>query len=260
MDKLVFRIKLLLHYLVRGKSRYYIHSPFVYDFCCNVLGGLSNREIEEKIIRIKKHYTGNRDILKLKELGAGKQGVYEVSVKDYLHRTAITNKYGRLLYHLVRHYSIEHVVETGTALGISTSWMALANKNTQIDTIEGNQALCSASEVMFSETGINQVIIHHGLVSDKLIGLINPIRPKTLLFIDAHHTGEATLKYFEIIKPNVLYDTIIVFDDINYSADMQYAWKNIVNDQQVTLAINLYRMGVIFFNPALSKQEFYLYY
>ncbi|MFN5069034.1 MAG: class I SAM-dependent methyltransferase, partial [Bacteroidota bacterium] len=55
-------------------------------------------------------------------------------------------------------------------------------------------------------------------------------------------------------------DTIVVFDDINYSAEMNDAWKTIICDERVTLSLNLFRIGVIFFNPSLSKQNFSLYY
>lgn len=216
--------------------------------------------INEKISSIKKHYLKTNETLELIEYGAGKQGHYTMSAGQYMQRTAISDKYGRLLHQLVRYYSVNHVIETGTALGISSAWMALANPNVFINTIEANAALCNMSESTFSKFNINNIKVHHGLVADVLPEIIKTLKPQTLIFIDAHHTAEATLRYFNMMKPYLLQDVIMVFDDINYSPEMFNAWKKIVGDEQVTLSINLYRMGVIFFNPALSKQEFYLYY
>jgi hypothetical protein len=44
---------------------------------------------------------------------------------------------------------------------------------------------------------------------------------------------------------------IFVFDDINWSKGMNYAWNEIKNDDQVNFTIDLYKQGVV----VLGKKE-----
>ncbi len=260
MRSVIYRIRLYIYYLIKGKSRYYIHSPFVYDFCRFVLLKKTTSKNKQTIDEIKSYYHNHNLPLELEELGAGKKTTYVISTSDYLTRTAVTDKYGSLLQHIIEYYKIECVIETGTALGISAAWMAQANTSPQIHTIDGNRDLCTAAEKMFSNFNLNKVHTYHGTIIQTLPKLYSLIGDKTMIYLDAHHTGEASIEYFNMLKPFLRKDSVLVLDDINYSKDMHQAWKEIISDSSVTLSINLFRMGVIFFNPALSKQEFYLYY
>lgn len=193
-------------------------------------------------------------------MGAGNQSHHRTTVTQYFKKTAISNKYGYILTRIVEHYNVKQIIETGTGLGMSSCWMALASTNPHVQSIEGNIELIEYVRKLTSNMSITAIELHHGSVDDLLPTLVKDIREGTLLFLDANHTAAATLRYFNIIIPFVKDDTIIVFDDINYSADMQMAWHTIIKHQRVTLSVNLYRMGVIFFRPELSKQEFYLYH
>jgi len=63
-----------------------------------------------------------------------------------------------------------------------------------------------------------------------------------------------------MIKNNLHDNSVYIMDDINWSEDMNKAWNDIKKDKNVTISIDLFRMGVLFFNPSLSKQNFILRY
>ncbi len=59
--------------------------------------------------------------------------------------------------------------------------------------------------------------------------------------------------------PCIHEQTIFIFDDIYWSCEMTEAWEIIKSSPKVTLTIDLYRMGIVFFDPAIrEKQDFYL--
>ncbi len=64
------------------------------------------------------------------------------------------------------------------------------------------------------------------------------------------------MRYFNMIKPYLSKNGIVVFDDINWSSQMRKAWKDIKKDKQVTMSIDLFFMGIVFVNKNLSKQDF----
>ena len=53
-------------------------------------------------------------------------------------------------------------------------------------------------------------------------------------------------------------NSIIVFDDIYWSDQMEEAWKEIVNNKRVTLSIDLFKMGIVFFHPSIVKEHYKL--
>jgi hypothetical protein len=49
--------------------------------------------------------------------------------------------------------------------------------------------------------------------------------------------------------------SILIVDDIHYSKEMETAWHIIQRNDLVYATIDLYRCGLIFFNPSLTKQN-----
>jgi hypothetical protein len=73
--------------------------------------------------------------------------------------------------------------------------------------------------------------------------------------MDANHHYEPTLKYFNWLLPVIHSMSIIIMDDIHYSAEMEKAWEEIKNHEQVHASIDLFRCGILFFDPSLNKQH-----
>ena len=80
-----------------------------------------------------------------------------------------------------------------------------------------------------------------------------------LIYFDGNHRKIPTLEYFEMSLPFIHNQSIFIFDDIYWSREMTEAWEIIKSSQKVTLTIDLYRMGIVFFDPAIrEKQDFWL--
>ncbi|RKX17359.1 MAG: class I SAM-dependent methyltransferase, partial [Candidatus Zixiibacteriota bacterium] len=80
------------------------------------------------------------------------------------------------------------------------------------------------------------------------------------VFIDGNHRYNATLDYFKKLKILTHSNSILVFDDIHWSSDMQQAWQTITADKSVTLSLDIFQFGIVFFKKELSKQHFVLRY
>jgi hypothetical protein len=51
-------------------------------------------------------------------------------------------------------------------------------------------------------------------------------------------------------------DSIFIFDDINWSSEMQLAWEEIKNSPKVTMTINTFFWGFVFFRREQEKEHF----
>jgi predicted O-methyltransferase YrrM len=77
-----------------------------------------------------------------------------------------------------------------------------------------------------------------------------------LIFFDGNHQKEATIDYFEQCLLHIHNDSVFIFDDINWSKGMQEAWQHIKEHPLVTISIDTFYWGIVFFRKEQKKQHF----
>jgi hypothetical protein len=50
--------------------------------------------------------------------------------------------------------------------------------------------------------------------------------------------------------------SIFIFDDIHWSKEMELAWEEIKNHPKVTVTLDLFKIGIVFFHTGQMKQHF----
>jgi hypothetical protein len=85
----------------------------------------------------------------------------------------------------------------------------------------------------------------------------NP-KPKTqnLIYFDGNHSKKATLNYFELLLPTICNDSVWIFDDIHWSNEMEEAWETIKKHPKVTVTIDTFQWGLVFFRKEQEKEHF----
>ena len=79
---------------------------------------------------------------------------------------------------------------------------------------------------------------------------------KILIYFDGNHQYEATLRYFEQLLPTITNETVWIFDDIHWSKPMEQAWEIIKNHPKVTVTVDTYSWGIVFFRTEQAKEHF----
>ena len=59
-----------------------------------------------------------------------------------------------------------------------------------------------------------------------------------------------------MLLPTINNNTIFIFDDIYWSKGMTDAWEIIKNHPQVTVTIDTYKFGFVFFRQEQAKEHF----
>ncbi len=254
-----------LVYAARAKSIHTIHPPFAFDLYTHVLKQ-DMPAVEKKIIQsIRKKGLRNRNVIEHTDMGAGsgrKEYVRKFKrVSDIVKDTAIKDKYGKVLFHLVKHFQPAHILEFGTATGISTLFLALARQNdAQLITMEGCSETATVARSNFKKANIKDIDLLTGSFDSVLPIAIEKMPLIDLAYIDGNHVKEATINYFNSLLDYLHNDSILVFDDIHWSSEMTQAWETIRKDTRVSLSIDLFKMGLVFFKKELSKQHMILRY
>ena len=251
-----------LSYLLRASSYRGVHSPFVYDFCRQVLYPPSDA-VCKKIEAIRIGWTHSKEEVSFEDMGAGRgnkgeTGVVTRKIKDIAKRSARRLPQGRLLYHLCKYYRPKNGLELGTNLGISTLYqMAGIPPEGRFITIEGSVALAAIAAQNFDQMGVrpHQEI---GEFSAVLARINLPDYRPDYVFIDGNHRYAPTIEYFLQILPTMPEGGILVFDDIHWSAEMEQAWTEICAHPQVTVSIDVFWFGIAFIRPQQQKEHFIL--
>lgn len=157
-----------------------------------------------------------------------------VPVKTTVARVARASKsppWSELLFHLVRERRPEHVLEMGTCVGMSASYIAAAlalNGRGRLVTVEGAASVAELARETFRQLGYSeQAEVVEGPFHRSLEPAIRASTPLDLVFVDGHHDGEATIRYFELLRENLRPGALLLFDDIRWTAGMREAWRTI---------------------------------
>lgn len=253
--------KKYVHYFFKagnGKG-HGIHSPFVFKFITDILNDKKKYPAYEIIEPIRQHLLQQKKTIEVQDYGAGSRIITTKRriIKDIAASSLKPRKYAQLLYRIVQYFEPENIIEIGTSFGITTCYLALANKRSKVITFEGSDEIATIALQNFQLIGLKNIQLIKGNFNETLKTALPSIKMADLAFIDGNHTKTATLNYFSILKQVSNEASIFIFDDIHWSEEMDQAWNEIKKDSDVTLTIDLFFIGIVFFNKDFKvKQHF----
>ncbi|MCU7694106.1 O-methyltransferase [Haoranjiania flava] len=243
------------------------HSPFVFDFIKNVLNKKPHQSDVGGIEQIRHSLQEDNRLLTLQDFGAGSsiENIKQRRVSSIAKNSLKSEKCAQLIYKIVKYYQPKTILELGTCLGITTSYLASANKWAAVHTMEGAHEVAQVAKDIFKKQSLDNIQITEGNFDDTLPAFIENFSKQheglDFAFIDGNHREAPTVSYFHALKPLLHKDSIVVFDDIHWSEGMERAWEKIKNDDDVTLSIDLFFIGIVFFKKEFKvKQHFTIRY
>ncbi|HYG03109.1 MAG TPA: class I SAM-dependent methyltransferase [Chryseosolibacter sp.] len=165
-----------------------------------------------------------------------------------------TARYSSLFNRIITRYKCKNIIELGTSFGINTLYLA-ADPSVNVVTIEGSKAIAEIGSLTLQFAGAKNIKLLEENIDAALPALLQTMRKVDFVFMDANHTCDATVRYFKLLLKNIHHKSVIVVDDIHYSAGMERAWKEIKDHPLVHSSADVYRCGILFFDPSLNKQH-----
>lgn len=236
-----------------------MHSPFVFDFILNVLNNKNSYQPPQEIEQLRQQLLNDKRILQIEEMGAGSRtsSSNQRTVQQIAKSALKSKKLAQVLFRLVKHYQPKAIVELGTSLGITTSYFSKANPESSIITIEGSNSITSIAEENFLKLECNNIQSLTGNFDDVLPSAINQLSSIDLGYIDGNHRYKPTISYFHQFLTKSTTQTILVFDDIHWSEEMEKAWEEIKAHPSVQYTIDVFFLGFVFFRQEFKvKQNF----
>lgn len=236
-----------------------MHSPFVFDFILNVLNNKSLYRAPVEIEQLRKQLLNDKRVLKIEEMGAGSRTDSSNQRKVcHIASSALKSKrLAQVLFRLAKHYQPKTIIELGTSLGITTAYFSKANPDASIITIEGSKAIAEVAKENFLHLHCDRIQLLQGNFDELLPSFISQLSSIDLGYIDGNHRYQPTIKYFHQFLSKSNGSTILVFDDIHWSSEMEKAWEEIKAHPSVKYTIDIFFLGFVFLRDEFKiKQHF----
>ena len=155
----------------------------------------------EEIEGYRRNLLKNDKEINVNDLGAGSKFFKNSKrkVKDIAKYSLKSSYYAQLLFRISNYLRAQTIVELGTSLGLTTSYLAKASSKGIVYSIEGCENTAKIAINTFQNLKVGNVELRIGDIKDKLPELIGEIGSIDLALVDGNHCGEATLRYFELL-------------------------------------------------------------
>jgi predicted O-methyltransferase YrrM len=250
-------------YLIYSSIKHYfrsiklhgVHSPFVYELVTRCFYDKTLYPEYKVMDTYRKALRKDTRKIEVTDYGSGSRVFKSTtrSVSAIAKHAGINKRKQYLLFRLARYLDFRNTLELGTSLGMGSAALGL-HKNNRVVTVEGCPATSGMAQEYFDTFGFENIT----LVRDTFARFLKQALPypPDCVYFDGHHDQKHTLENFYRLLPRVQNNTLFIFDDIYWSKGMTSAWKEIAAHPEVSVSIDTFWQGLVFFRKEQPKEHF----
>lgn len=239
-----------------------LHSPFIFKLYNSCIARQREPQELSGIEQLRAKALQDPTVITQNDLGARsvENKLRKKPLRFFARAHAKPKRIAHIIYRMVKFYGYENSIELGTSLGFTSMCIAKAlPANGHLATIEGAPEIAAVAQQHFNALGVqNKIELLTGNFNELLPGVIQKCPTIDFAFVDGNHTYEATMSYFKQLLPKVNNNTVLVFDDIYWSKGMTKAWEEIKQHTDVTVTVDLFFIGLVYFRREQVKEHFVL--
>ena len=201
-----------------ANNRHGTHSPFVYKLADEVIYDFSSKKVYKEI---------EDSLIKLSNDDKGFLNT------DFKERSVLLNNIfkkspiAQLVFRLAKYHLPKNVMVIGKNLGLTTAYLAKACPSKNIIVIEEPEVIADVTNLDF-------------------------------VYLNGSYTNETILNYFNWCLPKLNEHSIFIIEGIYQNEGIKAAWAEIKNHPQVTVTIDLFWLGLVYFKKGQAKEHFKL--
>ena len=241
-----------------------IHSPYLFEYVRFVVRDKNAFYCFQDIERRRRLLMACEDELDVVDYGSAgspeglhiRRRVCDIA-KGHLESASV----GQLLFRTVNWTGQKmqrplEILELGTSLGVTTSYLASADSRNHVVTLEGSGEVLKVAQGVWRALDLENVEWHEGNIDNTLNKCAR--EKLDIAYVDANHTFDATIRYADFLLPRMSENGMLILDDIHYSREMEHAWEALKNDPRVTTSMDMYHIGILFVNKHFLKKHYKL--
>lgn len=243
--------------MIKSKNEHGVHSPFVFDLITTCFYKKKNNESLHIFLNYKKELSKDSSLLEIANLSFISNLFLSSKrkISTFVKKLAISNKRARLLINSIQYLNVNSILEIGTSIGDRTAAMASTQKNLKITTLEENEQISTIISKLFKKHHFKNIQILTGSY-DKTLPLVLNNNRYDFIYFKGKNINETTLKYFEISLTYMHNDSVFLFENIHSDKASEKIWNHIKNHKKVTVTIDTFLWGFVFFRKEQEKEHF----
>lgn len=227
-----YQLRYLRYYCTAANGKGHgVHSPFVFDFIENVL---NDDRVFYAFPAIEK--------LRQRILSAPGAAGQNASILQPIRQD-------QFLFRMINYYGPLHVLETNTSAGITTAYLSMANPSAHITTLEKNTMLAATAAEHFRELHLSNISQLTGDMKTGLESWLSSNNQVDIVLLNGflYEAPGTMVDYFNRLLEKAHDETIFIIPQIHRSAAMEQGWATITGNNRVSLSIDLFFAGLVFF-------------
>ncbi len=261
MSDALFEFRAWIRHRTTAGGPHQVHSPMVFRLLTRVPVPQKHFYAYEELNAMRKTMREDDSLLQIVDFGAGsRKKITDNSRKvSEIARLSLQKQFcAEALFYIIRDLQPSNAIELGTSLGLTTAYMAKAGSDCKWTSVEGAPEVANYARNVLTQLHVTNVEILTGNFDDLIPSFCAKEKKLDFAFIDGNHRYEPTMRYFNWLSSLACEKSIFILDDIHWSAEMEKAWIEIQNSAKVTVSIDFFHFGVIFFRSGIEKQKFVL--
>jgi predicted O-methyltransferase YrrM len=217
------RVGSRLLYKIRHHRGHGIHSPFVFDLITKVIEEKTPFYVYEDINR------------------------YLESFPELQHQN---NKVHRLLFRFINWFSAKTILELGAGTGVSTLYLTVASSDIHCRSVEISSEKYEQAGKLYEdwERNIQQYNEPYPELGEKF----------DCIFVNLRNYKADFSLLADYLLSLVREDSFIIMDGIRTNEEYQMLWRKLIARDEVFVSLDLYHLGILFFDKKYYKRNYKL--
>jgi len=255
--KLFHKIVSFFCFIIKSKNEHGVHSPFVFDLITSCFYKTKSKNDLTIFLNYKKELSKNNSLSEISNFNF--MSNFLLSHKRKRSRifkdSEISNKRARLLIHLIQYLKPKNILEIGTGFGINTVVLSSAQRNSKITTLDENEQTVNVIKEMFKKNTFKHVKFLTGNFDITLPQVFNN-NIYDFIYFKGSCENKTTLNYFESSLSSIHNNSVLLFENIHSNRESEKVWNSIKKHEKVTVTIDTFLWGFVFFRKEQEKEHF----
>jgi predicted O-methyltransferase YrrM len=169
--------------------------------------------------------------------------------------------YGALLFRVIHFFKCRTILQIRAYTGVLTLYLSLASrKNSACYALEEHSDWLDAVKVFAGQHRLENLHWMEGDYADNLRKLKAIIPTFDLIFINRLGNAKQTAETVELTRSFIGEKSILIIDGIYKNKAMRTLWEKVKHFPETSVTIDLFALGIIFFDKKLHKQHYKNYF
>jgi predicted O-methyltransferase YrrM len=227
-----------------ARTRHGTHSPFVYKLADEVIYDFSPKKVYTEIEVLRKKLLNDHKI--------------QVNEAKQLKKSLRSPRLLQLLFRLVTYHQPETLIEIGADNGMTSAYLAKACPDANLLSLVPTAETAAVAKQNLNLLEVHNAVITSGNLTDQFKTAIAGTEALGLVYVSGKNSRSFVLNIFDLCLTKSNEHSILIFDQLYWNEEMKEAWQTIKNHPQVTITIDLFWFGLVYFRKGQAKEHFKL--